>query len=150
MVTCPGAGPGKSAGTCNHSALLYFLLGYVVGMTCPTKEPEHVINFLGCHPYIAWLQGQYSVTKQEMGLSALITCSGLFVGTWRTYCETKYDILIFVVACNEINIKSFFKGQLNLLNTNSWWCWEMHLGWVHDPFFFGGIVYAVRPALLKP
>ena len=50
MVTCPGAGPGKSAGTCNHSALLYFLFGCVVSMTCPTKEPEHVIIFLLLSP----------------------------------------------------------------------------------------------------
>ena len=46
MVTCPGAGPGKSAGTCNLSALLYFLFGYAVGTTCPTKGPEHVIILL--------------------------------------------------------------------------------------------------------
>ena len=34
-----------------------------------------------------------------------------------------------------IDIQPFCKGQLNLLSTNSGWCWEVQLGWVHGIFF---------------
>ena len=33
-----------------------------------------------------------------------------------------------------IDIQPFCKGQLNLLSTNSGWCWEVQLCWVHGIF----------------
>ena len=82
------AGLGKSSGTCNHSALSYFLLGYFVGMTRPgegARTCNHLASssLLHCFDVRATQRNKTrSVTKHNDYMSRLVA------GTSRTYSVT--------------------------------------------------------------